>query len=122
MIYSETRLKVADNSGATRVGCIHVNGSTGTRVATVGQIIMVSVKSCIPHGKVKKGEVYKAVIVRTKKPARRKNGMTVRFDDNAVVLLDRKSHDLIGTRVLGPVATEVRATSSKIVSLAEEVF
>jgi large subunit ribosomal protein L14 len=122
MICAETKLKVADNSGATSVACIHVNGPTGSSVAFAGDVVIVSIKSCTPNGKVKKGEVYSAVIVRTKKPRRRKDGLVVRFDDNAVVLIDKKSFEPIGTRVLGPVAKEVRYVSSKIVSLAEEVF
>lgn len=122
MIKTETKLKVADNSGANIVQCIHINGSTGIKTATVGSLITVSVKSAEPNSKVKKGEIHLAVVVRTTKPSQREDGFFVRFDDNAVVLLDKKSHDPIGSRVLGPVVREVRAVSLKVVSLANEVF
>lgn len=120
MIQTESRLKVADNSGAKEVQCIKVLASA--RNAYVGDIIIVSVKSAIPRGKVKKGEIYSAVIVRTKKEISREDGSTIKFDDNAAVLLD-KQLELIGTRIFGPVTRELRAKKfMKIVSLAPEVL
>ncbi len=121
MIQTETRLNVADNSGAKEVLCIHVLGGTGRRYATVGDIIVVSVKSVIPSSDLKKGTVSKAVVVRTKKEIRRPDGSYIRFDDNACVLLN-PSGELRGTRIFGPVARELRATNMKIVSLAPEVL
>ncbi|MDD2255499.1 MAG: 50S ribosomal protein L14 [Bacteroidales bacterium] len=121
MIQSESRLLVADNSGAKEVLCIRVLGGTGRRYASVGDIIVVAVKSTIPSSDVKKGTVSKAVIVRTKKEIRRADGSYIRFDDNACVLLNN-SGDLRGTRIFGPVARELRATNMKIVSLAPEVL
>jgi len=121
MIRAEATLKAADNSGAISVECIHVNGSTGTSEASVGDIIVVTIKVCTSNGKVKKGDVCKAVVVRTKKPRIRSDGMSVSFDDNAVVIIDKNGEPL-GTRILGPVAREVRSVCAKIVSLAEEVF
>ena len=121
MIQTETRLTVADNSGAKEALCIHVLGGTGRRYASVGDIIVVSVKSVIPSSDVKKGTVSKAVVVRTKKEVRRPDGAYIRFDDNACVLLNNAG-ELRGTRIFGPVARELRATNMKIVSLAPEVL
>ncbi len=121
MIQSETRLNVADNSGAKEVLCIHVLGGTGRRYASVGDIIVVTVKSVIPSSDMKKGTVSKAVVVRTKKEIRRADGSYIRFDDNACVLLNNAG-ELRGTRIFGPVARELRATNMKIVSLAPEVL
>ena len=121
MIQAESRLTVADNSGAKEVLCIHVLGGTGRRYASVGDIIVVTVKSTIPASEVKKGTVTKAVVVRTKKEIRRPDGSYIRFDDNACVLLNNAG-ELRGTRIFGPVARELRATNMKIVSLAPEVL
>lgn len=121
MIQTETRLTVADNSGAKEALCIHVLGGTGRRYASVGDIIVVSVKNVIPSSGVKKGTVSKAVVVRTKKEVRRPDGSYIRFDDNACVLLNNAG-ELRGTRIFGPVARELRATNMKIVSLAPEVL
>ncbi|MBL0725715.1 MAG: 50S ribosomal protein L14 [Alphaproteobacteria bacterium] len=122
MILVETQLRVADNSGATRVRCIGMITASGSRVAKVGDAILVSVRSCNSGGKAKKGSVYGAIVVRTVSSVRRKDGMNIRFDDNAVVLVDRKTLEPAGTRVLGPIAREVRSISGKIVSLADEVL
>ena len=121
MIQTESRLVVADNSGAKEALCIRVLGGTGRRYASVGDIIVVTVKSVIPSSDVKKGTVSKAVIVRTKKEVRRADGSYIRFDDNACVLLNNAG-ELRGTRSFGPVARELRATNMKIVSLAPEVL
>ncbi|MEZ3519087.1 MAG: 50S ribosomal protein L14 [Muribaculaceae bacterium] len=121
MIQSESRLTVADNSGAKEALCIHVLGGTGRRYASVGDIIVVTVKSTIPSSDVKKGTVSKAVVVRTKKEVRRADGSYIRFDDNACVLLNNAG-ELRGTRIFGPVARELRGTNMKIVSLAPEVL
>ena len=121
MIQSESRLTVADNSGAKEALCIHVLGGTGRRYASVGDIIVVSIKSTIPSSEVKKGTVSKAVVVRTKKEIRRADASYIRFDDNACVLLNNAG-ELRGTRIFGPVARELRATNMKIVSLAPEVL
>ena len=121
MIQTESRLTVADNSGAKEVLCIHVLGGTGRRYAGVGDIIVVTVKSTIPSSDVKKGTVSKAVVVRTKKEIRRPDGSYIRFDDNACVLLTNAG-EIRGTRIFGPVARELRATNMKIVSLAPEVL
>ncbi|GAB4439259.1 MAG: 50S ribosomal protein L14 [bacterium] len=122
MIQMQTNLEVADNSGAKKVQCIKVVGSTHRRYATVGDLIMVSVKEAIPEGKVKKGDVYKAVVVRTSKAVRRADGSYIRFDDNAAVLLNNQLEP-IGTRIFGPVARELRARKfMKIISLAPEVL
>ena len=121
MIQSESRLTVADNSGAKEALCIHVLGGTGRRYASVGDIIVVSIKSTIPSSEVKKGTVSKAVVVRTKKEIRRADGSYIRFDDNACVLLNNAG-ELRGTRIFGPMARELRATNMKIVSLAPEVL
>ena len=121
MIQTESRLTVADNSGAKEVLCIRVLGGTGRRYASVGDVIVVTVKHASPASDVKKGTVSKAVIVRTKKEIRRPDGSYIRFDDNACVLLNN-SGELRGTRIFGPVARELRATNMKIVSLAPEVL
>ena len=121
MIQQESRLKVADNSGAREVLCIRVLGGTRRRYASVGDIIVVSVKSGVPSSDVKKGAVSKALIVRTKKEIRRADGSYIRFSDNACVLLSA-SGDLRGTRIFGPVARELRAVNMKVVSLAPEVL
>ena len=121
MIQTESRLVVADNSGAREVLCIRVLGGTGRRYASVGDIIVVTVKNAIPSSDVKKGTVSKAVVVRTKKEIRRADGSYIRFDDNACVLLNA-SGELRGTRIFGPVARELRANNMKIVSLAPEVL
>ena len=122
MIQTESRLTVADNSGAKEVLCIHVLGGTGRRYAGVGDIIVVSVKSVIPSSDVKKGTVSKAVVVRRKKESRRPDGSYIRFDDNACVLLNNAG-ELRGTRIFGPVARELRDSDfMKIVSLAPEVL
>ena len=121
MIQTETRLNVADNSGAKEVLCIRVLGGTGRRYASVGYIIVVSVKNALPGSDVKKGTVSKAVVVRTNKEIRRADGSYIRFDDNACVLLNNAG-ELRGTRIFGPVARELRATNMKIVSLAPEVL
>ena len=121
MIQQETRLKVADNSGAKEVLCIRVRGGTHHRYATVGDQIVVAVKSAIPGGDVKKGSVTKAVVVRTKKEIRRADGSYIRFDDNACVLLNNAG-EVRGTRIFGPVSRELRDKYMKIVSLAPEVL
>ena len=121
MIQTETRLSVADNSGAKEVLCIRVMGGTGRRYASVGDIIVVTVKSAVPSSDVKKGTVSKAVVVRTKKEVRRPDGSYIRFDDNACLLLNNAG-ELRGSRIFGPVARELRATNMKIVSLAPEVL
>ena len=122
MIQQESRLKVADNSGAKEVLCIRVLGGSGRRYARVGDMIVVSVKSAIPGGNVKKGEVSRAVVVRTKKEYRRKDGSYIRFDENAAVLLNPQDEPR-GTRIFGPVARELREKSfMRIVSLAPEVL
>ncbi len=121
MIQQETRLSVADNSGAKEVLCIRVLGGTGRRYASIGDKIVVTVKSAIPSGEVKKGTVAKAVVVRTRKEVRRQDGSYIRFDDNAVVLLNATG-EMRGTRIFGPVARELRVSHMKIVSLAPEVL
>jgi large subunit ribosomal protein L14 len=121
MIQQESRLTVTDNSGAKEVLCIRVLGGTRRRYASVGDIIVVTVKSAIPSSDIKKGSVTKAIIVRTKKELRRADGSYIRFDDNACVLLN-SSGDLRGSRIFGPVARELRNTNMKIVSLAPEVL
>ena len=121
MIQAESRLTVADNSGAKEVLCIHVLGGTGRRYASVGDIIVVTVKNTIPSSEVKKGTVSKAVVVRTKKEIRRPDGSYIRFDDNACVLLNNAG-EIRGTRIFGPVARELRNSNMKIVSLAPEVL
>ena len=121
MIQQETRLTVADNSGAKEALCIRVLGGTGRRYASVGDIIVVAVKSVIPSSDLKKGAVSKAVVVRTTKEIRRADGSYIRFDDNACVLLNGAG-EMRGTRIFGPVAREVREGYTKIVSLAPEVL
>ena len=121
MIQQETRLTVADNSGAKEVLCIRVLGGSKKRYATVGDKIVVSVKSALPSGEAKKGTVSKAVVVRTTKEIRRTDGSYIRFDDNAVVLLNNLN-EVRGTRIFGPVARELRDKYMKIVSLAPEVL
>ncbi|WP_160122543.1 50S ribosomal protein L14 [Rhodovarius lipocyclicus] len=122
MISVETNLEVADNSGARRVQCIKVLGGSKRKVASVGDVIVVAVQEAIPRGKVKKGEVQRAVIVRTAYPVRRADGSAIRFDKNAAVLLN-KQNEPIGTRIFGPVVRELRAKKfMKIISLAPEVL
>ena len=122
MIQQETRLTVADNSGAKEVLCIRVLGGTKKRYATVGDNIVVAVKNALPSGNVKKGTVAKAVVVRTHKEIRRADGSYIRFDDNACVLINNAG-DLVGTRIFGPVTRELRAKKfMKIISLAPEVL
>jgi large subunit ribosomal protein L14 len=122
MIQEETNLVVADNSGAKKVRCIRVLGGSGRQYASLGDLIVVSVKAAIPNGTVKKGEVSRAVIVRTKKEVRRKDGSYIRFDENAAVLINNQNEPK-GTRIFGPVARELREKQfMKIVSLAPEVL
>jgi large subunit ribosomal protein L14 len=121
MIQQESRLTVADNSGAKEVLCIRVLGGSKKRYATIGDTIVVSVKSALPSGEAKKGTVSKAVVVRTTKEIRRPDGSYIRFDDNAVVLLNNLN-EVRGTRIFGPVARELRENYMKIVSLAPEVL
>jgi large subunit ribosomal protein L14 len=122
MIQQESRLTVADNSGAKEVLCIRVLGGTGKRYASIGDKIIVTVKNALPSGNIKKGTVSKAVVVRTKKEIRRNDGSYIRFDDNAVVLLSNTG-EMIGTRIFGPVARELREKQfMKIISLAPEVL
>ena len=122
MIQMQTVLEAADNSGARRVQCIKVLGGSKRRYAGVGDIIKVSVKDAIPRGKVKKGEIYNAVVVRTRKGVRRKDGSLIRFDGNAAVLLNARLEP-IGTRIFGPVTRELRTNRfMKIISLAPEVL
>ena len=122
MIQEETRLIVADNTGAKRVKCFRILGGTGRRYASLGDIVVVSVRSATPTSRIKKGTVSKAVIVRVKKEVRRKDGSYIRFDENACVLLD-ENLEMIGNRIFGPVARELREKKyMKIVSLAPEVL
>jgi large subunit ribosomal protein L14 len=122
MIQMQSNLDVADNSGARRVMCIKVLGGSKRKYASVGDIIVVSIKEAIPRGRVKKGEVHKAVIVRVRKDIRRKNGETIRFDRNAAVLINNQGEP-VGTRIFGPVPRELRAKNHmKIISLAPEVL
>ncbi len=122
MIQMQTNLEVADNSGARRVQCIKVLGGSKRRTASVGDVIVVSVKEAIPRGRVKKGDIHRAVIVRTAKEVRRKDGTAIRFDSNAAVLIS-KDGEPIGTRIFGPVTRELRGKAfMKIVSLAPEVL
>ena len=122
MIQTESRLKVADNTGAKEVLCIKVLGGTGRRYASIGDVIVVTVKSAIPNGMVKKSEVTRAVVVRTRKEIRRKDGSYIRFDDNAAVLLTGQGEPR-GTRIFGPVARELRERGyMKIISMAPEVL
>ncbi|KQM08889.1 MAG: 50S ribosomal protein L14 [Candidatus [Bacteroides] periocalifornicus] len=121
MIQQETRLTVADNSGAKEVLCIRVLGGTRKRYATIGDKIVVTIKNALPNGEARKGTVSKAVVVRVKKEIRRPDGSYIRFDDNACVLLNNQG-DIRGTRIFGPVARELRDGYMKIVSLAPEVL
>ena len=122
MIQVQSNLEVADNSGARRVQCIKVLGGSKRKTAAIGDIIVVSIKEAIPRGKVKKGDVHKAVIVRTAKELRRADGTAIRFDRNAAVLID-KDGEPIGTRIFGPVTRELRSRGDmKIISLAPEVL
>jgi large subunit ribosomal protein L14 len=122
MIQQESVLEVADNSGARKVACIRVLGGTRRRYATIGDIIVVAVKDAIPNARVKKGEVRRAVVVRTAKAVGRRDGSYIKFDDNAAVLIDAQ-REPVGTRIFGPVARELRAKRfMKIVSLAPEVL
>ena len=122
MIQMETSLEVADNSGARRVQCIKVLGGSKRKYATIGDTVVVSVKEAIPRGRVKKGDVMKAVVVRTAKDIRRPDGSVIRFDKNAAVLIDNKKEP-VGTRIFGPVPRELRAKNHmKIISLAPEVL
>ncbi len=122
MIQSTSRLDVADNSGARAVMCIKVLGGTRRKYATIGDVIVVTVKEAVPNGKVKKGDVLKAVIVRTRKETNRGDGTYIRFDTNSAVLINAQNEP-IGTRIFGPVARELRAKQfTKIISLAPEVL
>ena len=122
MIQVETNLDVADNSGARRVQCIKVLGGSKRKYASIGDVIVVSIKEAIPRGRVKKGDVMKAVVVRTAKDIRRKDGTAIRFDSNAAVLINNQGEP-IGTRIFGPVTRELRAKKyMKIISLAPEVL
>jgi len=122
MIQPESTLEVADNSGARKVACIRVLGGSRRKYASIGDVIVVSVKDAIPNGRVKKGEVKRAVVVRTRKEVGRPDGSYIRFDDNAAVLIDSQ-REPIGTRIFGPVARELRARRfMKIISLAPEVI
>tara|TARA_B100000029_G_C17213824_1_gene829109 strand:- start:309 stop:677 length:369 start_codon:yes stop_codon:yes gene_type:complete len=122
MIQMQSNLFVADNSGARKIQCIKVLGGSKRRFASIGDIIVVSIKDAIPRGKVKKGEVFKAVVVRTKKDFKRNDGTSIRFDKNAAVLLD-KQEEPIATRIFGPVTRELRVKKfMKIISLAPEVI
>jgi large subunit ribosomal protein L14 len=122
MIQMQTRLEVADNSGARNVQCIKVLGGSKRRFATVGDVIVVSVKEAIPRGRVKKGDVHRAVVVRTAKEIRRADGSSIRFDRNAAVLINNVGEP-IGTRIFGPVTRELRAKGyMKIISLSPEVL
>ena len=123
MIQHRTMLKVADNSGAKKLMCIRVLGGYRKRYARLGDIITCSIKEAAPRGLVKKGEVVHAVVVRTRKENRRKDGTYVRFDENAAVIIDRKTKEIKGTRIFGPVARELRTKGyKKLVSLAPEVL
>ncbi len=122
MIQQESVLEVADNSGARKVACIRVLGGSGRRYASIGDIIVVSVKDAMPNAKVKKGEVRRAVVVRTRKNIGRRDGTFIKFDNNAAVLIDAQ-REPVGTRIFGPVARELRARRfMKIISLAPEVL
>jgi len=123
MIQVQTMLKVADNTGAKKLQCIRVLGGYKRRYARVGDIVTVAVKEAVPHSMVKRGEVVHAVIVRTRKETKRPDGSYIRFDDNAAVIVDRKTKEPRGTRIFGPIARELRAKGfTKIVSLAPEVL
>ena len=122
MIQTESRLEVADNSGARKLACLRVLGGSGRKYASVGDVIVVSIKEAIPNARVKRGEVRRAVIVRTKKNIGRPDGSHIRFDENAAVLIDAQKEP-VGTRIFGPVARELRARGfMRIISLAPEVL
>ena len=122
MIQVETKLNVADNSGARKIQCIKVLGGSRRKYASVGDVIVVTIKEAIPHGRVKKGEIVKAVVVRTAKDIRRPDGSSIRFDSNAAVLISAQGEP-VGTRIFGPVTRELRAKNyMKIISLAPEVL
>ncbi len=121
MVQQESRCAVADNSGAKEVLVIRVLGGTGKRYASIGDKVVVTVKNALPSGEMKKGTVSRAVVVRTKKEVRRPDGSYIRFDDNAVVLLNQAG-EMRGTRIFGPIPREMRQTNMKIVSLAPEVL
>ena len=123
MVQLESMLKVADNTGAKRLQVIRVLGGYKKRYAVIGDLVTAAVKEAVPHANVKKGDVVTAVLVRSRKETRRKDGTYIRFDENAAVIVDKKSHEPIGTRVFGPVARELRTRGfMKIISLAEEVL
>ncbi|PIP29674.1 50S ribosomal protein L14 [Candidatus Kuenenbacteria bacterium CG23_combo_of_CG06-09_8_20_14_all_36_9] len=123
MLQLRSMLNSADNTGAKKLQLIHIAGSHGQRFAHIGEIIVCAIKESAPHSQVKKGDVVKAVIVRTKKEVRRPSGIYIRFDDNAAVIIDPKTKEPKGTRILGPVARELRARGfMKIISLAPEVL
>lgn len=123
MIQQESRLKVADNSGARELLCIQVTGGSGRRYASIGDVIVATVKQAAPQGAVKKGDVVKAVIVRTKRSISRRDGSSIRFDENAAVVLDSEAKNPRGTRIFGPIARELRERGfMRIVSLAPEVL
>jgi large subunit ribosomal protein L14 len=123
MIQQESRLKVADNTGAKEILCIRCLGGSKVRYAGIGDVIVATVKDAIPGGAVKKGEVVKAVVVRTKKPKRRVDGSYIKFDENSAVLLSGNTHDPRGTRIFGPIGRELRDKKfMKIISLAPEVL
>ena len=123
MIQMQTNLDVADNSGARRVMCIKVLGGAKRRYAHVGDVIVVSVKEAIPRGRVKKGDVLRAIVVRTSQGIKRKDGSMIRFDKNAAVIISKTSGEPVGTRIFGPVPRELRAKNHmKIISLAPEVL
>lgn len=123
MIQVQTKLRIADNTGAKWAQCIKVLGGNKKRYARIGDIITIAVKEAVPHSSVKKGDVLPAVIVRTKKEIKRKNGVCVRFDENACVIIDKKNKEPKGTRIFGPVTRELRDLGyNKIISLAPEVL
>ena len=123
MVQHRSMLKVADNTGAKKVQCISLPGGTGIRYGRIGSVIKISVKEAQPHSSVKKGDVLDAVVVRTRKEVRRKDGSYLRFDENAVVIIDKKNKEPKGTRIFGPVARELRDKGfTKIISLAPEVL
>jgi large subunit ribosomal protein L14 len=123
MVQHRTMLKVADNTGAKRVQCIGLPGGTGIRYGRIGSIIKITVKEAQPHSSVKKSDVLDAVVVRTRKEVRRKDGTYLRFDENAVVIVDKKTKEPKGTRIFGPIARELRDKGfTKIISLAPEVL
>ena len=123
MIQEKTKMKVADNSGAREVECIKVLGGYQPRYARIGDVVTISVKSATPHSSVKKGDIMRAVIVRTKKEIKRNDGTCLRFSENACAILDKEKHEFKGTRVFGPIAREVRRKGFfKIASLAPEVL